>query len=344
MLAQTRSVFAAPFSNVFTTPQTKSYFYKSRVFVSPDASALPPPDEILSFATSVFNSKTSYIHRETAIPSLVHEGIQLIGDHCVPQCGHGQIMTSEPRTWQRSWLPFGLYPFSTSSKQCSAQSSFTPPTFTRTAIVDGNQHGDNCLHAPPTTRRPNVNAVSRSLRSTSEKPAAASNAMAMASQMTFKRMKATASWAAEWIYTWILDANRHIDIERYASVLKRVCIILLTITSTYDINVHDRAAQRILEVLKATLLSPPTVFLALWYINRFPFVVSAADDDRPLDVFYHILCGHEYIAAEDTIFRVFIAGLMLANKNNEDSPLSARDWYALCCYIQLLVIECLLSF
>jgi hypothetical protein len=88
-------------------------------------------------------------------------------------------------------------------------------------------------------------------------------------------------------------------------------------------------ADRIQTLLESTSLPPPTVFLALWYTSRFPFTVSAADGDGPRDVFYRLLCGYGTVRIEDTIFLAFITGCILANKANDDFPLSANEWCVL---------------
>jgi hypothetical protein len=97
----------------------------------------------------------------------------------------------------------------------------------------------------------------------------------------------------------------------------------------HNADVHIRVTDRIRTVLESTYLPLPTVFLALWYISRFPFTVSTADGTSPRDVFYRLLCGYGTVHTEQSIFLAFIAGVMLANKTNDDFPLSIREWCVL---------------
>jgi hypothetical protein len=97
----------------------------------------------------------------------------------------------------------------------------------------------------------------------------------------------------------------------------------------YNADIHIRVTDRIRTVLESTSLPLPTVFLALWYISRFPFTVSAADGNSPRDAFYRLLCGYGTVHTEYTIFLAFMAGVMLANKTNDDFPLSIREWCVL---------------
>jgi len=97
----------------------------------------------------------------------------------------------------------------------------------------------------------------------------------------------------------------------------------------YDADVHIRVTDRIRTVLESTHLPLPTVFLALWYISRFPFTVNAADCNSPRNIFYRLLCGYGIVHTEYTIFLAFMAGVMLANKTNDDFPVSIREWCVL---------------
>ena len=68
------------------------------------------------------------------------------------------------------------------------------------------------------------------------------------------------------------------------------------------------------------------MILALWYTSQLPFVVSTADDGDSRDVLYRRLGGYGTVVIEDTVFLAFILGAMLANKANDDFPLSASEW------------------
>jgi len=68
------------------------------------------------------------------------------------------------------------------------------------------------------------------------------------------------------------------------------------------------------------------VFLALWYIARFPFEVGSTHGNSPRDEFCQLLRGYGAARTEHTMFMAFIAGAMLANKANDDYCLSIYEW------------------
>lgn len=66
------------------------------------------------------------------------------------------------------------------------------------------------------------------------------------------------------------------------------------------------------------------MFLALWYIAKFPFALGATGGEAPRDVFYRILCHSATV--EEIMVRAFVVGSMLANKANDDHCLCVREW------------------
>lgn len=99
-------------------------------------------------------------------------------------------------------------------------------------------------------------------------------------------------------------------------------------------------ADSIHTLLCATLLQPSAIFLALWYIARFPVFFGALEFDSKLQrkefTFRFELLGEgsQEPGAEKTRqllethapFRLILLGVMLANKWLDDNTFSNRTW------------------
>lgn len=170
------------------------------------------------------------------------------------------------------------------------------------------------------------------VRRTGEKMVDDQLATSVVSGIGPSRTKAVADWVTGFIYGQIMNSSSSPSepVAEYVPIFNASCDHSDKVyTRTYNVDAHYRVANRIQSVIELTSLPPSTVFLALWYISRFPFAVSATVDNTPRAAFYQLLCGYGTVSTEETTFIAFIAGAMLANKANDDHCLSMGEWYDL---------------
>jgi hypothetical protein len=220
MLAATlRSILNAP-SSVLWGSNTK-HFYKSKAFVTPDASAVPPLEKFmdLAFGTSELGGTTFCYSREISESLLDSLTIKPAEGHWVPSSSG--ISTSPMNSI--SWLIVEGFQQPLSSQSPSKPSKvssdwsvfprirfdacrFDPDTVTtKTTCSDPNIHADGIPGWPcPITPLMAQDVIS--LRLTGEKTSDAPSGPPMISGVGPRRMKAVAGWVAGFIYAQIAGA------------------------------------------------------------------------------------------------------------------------------------------
>lgn len=78
-------------------------------------------------------------------------------------------------------------------------------------------------------------------------------------------------------------------------------------------------------MLESTVLPPPTLFIALWFIEQLPYTLFDAGESPSKLQLYHMLCGN-HSGIEELVFKAFLIGVMLANKGNDDHCLTSIEW------------------
>ena len=200
-------------------------------------------------------------------------------------------------------------------------------TTTHTTSSDIDSHIDGIPGWPrPITPLTPLDIMS--CRLAGEKIVDESTATSIVSGTALIRMKAVAGWATGFIYAQIMGAISSAEpVVSYVPTFNYSPFVSENIcTRIYNADAHARVADRIETVLESTSLPPSTVFLALWYISRFPFTMHATEGNSPRATFFRLLRGYGAVRTEETMFLVFVAGAMLANKANDDFCLSVYEW------------------
>ncbi|KIJ56649.1 hypothetical protein M422DRAFT_149405, partial [Sphaerobolus stellatus SS14] len=114
-----------------------------------------------------------------------------------------------------------------------------------------------------------------------------------------------------------------------------------SLSRTYPPEPPKHLADSIRTLLCATLLQPSAIFLALWYIARFPVFLGAFKFDPKLKrkefMFRLELLGEgsdepgsermRQLLEAHTPFRLILLGVMLANKWLDDNTFSNKTWH-----------------
>lgn len=217
--ATLRSILNAPPSVLWGS--NPKYFYKSKVFATPDASAVPPLEKFMdpAFGTFELGGTTLSYNRDVSKSLFDSLSTKPVEGHWVPS-GNG-VSTSPMNSL--SWLivegfqqPLSSQSPSKSSKVSSDRSVFSSIRFdacrddvesvtTNTTCSDPNIHADGILGWPcPITLLIAQDVIS--LRLTGEKTSDAPPGPSIISGDGPRRMKAVAGWAAGFIYAQIAGA------------------------------------------------------------------------------------------------------------------------------------------
>lgn len=78
-------------------------------------------------------------------------------------------------------------------------------------------------------------------------------------------------------------------------------------------------------MLLCSIMSPSTLFMALYFVEQLPFLLHS-DDDVSRRELHRLILGDGIITTEEIIFRAFVVGSMIADKAHNDDSLRAIDW------------------
>ncbi|KAF7980940.1 hypothetical protein HWV62_36167 [Athelia sp. TMB] len=284
-------------------PSPQSHFYKSQLFISPDSSQLPDPEEVFKKTDLEPVQNTPATGRKPTFSSEVYMPHDASGTRS-PQAGATdfpgkqtmhRLLSMTPPPIHTSQNVFSL----PDCNQTPSDGAALSPVNTLNGTDNNNQSTRGCADNSDTAED------FASLRLSGEKLPHAPRPESMLTVLASIRMNSVAKWVGGYIYGVI--ATR----------------MGFTISHSYKIRMN--VSNRIYRVLESTALPPATVFMALWFIEQLPFTFGDTHGSLPRLELHRILYDN-HSGIEELIFKAFLVGAMLANKGNDDHCLTSVEW------------------